>query len=111
MPLRPSTGAVALPRSRPSLFTSKVALTHHSLVRFGDVLDSVLKLAIPLGQLLGYHVAATGGGAIRDVSNERDSLTSSKLVLCWWTAFRAHLCGPDTRQGVCTDRLSYRREL
>src|SRR5215471_9953550 len=101
-----STGSRRTPRSRPSLFTSKVALAYNSLVRFGDVLDSVLKLAIPLGQALGYHVAATGRIIIRDAADERHSLASSKLVLWWWTAFRAHLDARDTRQGFCTNRIS-----
>jgi len=40
------------------LFASELALTGNSLVRFGDALDPVLELAIPLWQLLGDQVAA-----------------------------------------------------
>src|SRR5258708_14897799 len=72
------------------LFTSKLALTRNSLVRFGNALDPIFKLAIPLGQLLGHHVAALSGTPLRGACSEPYSLPCSKLVLRWWTAFRAH---------------------
>jgi len=47
------------PARANELFASKVALTRNPLVRFGHALDPILEFAVSLGQLPGYHVAAT----------------------------------------------------
>ena len=73
------------------LFASELALAGYSLVRFGDVLDPVLKLAASFGQLLGYHVADTGRSPSREIRGQRDSLAGSKLVFCHSAAFPAHV--------------------
>lgn len=54
------------------LFASKLALTCDSLVSFGGALDPILKLAVALGQLLDYDVAASDGAAVYDVHCKRD---------------------------------------
>jgi hypothetical protein len=72
------------------LFAKKFALTGNSLVKLGDFLDPVFKLAVPLGQLPSYHIATTGRTPIHEVCSESDFLTGQKLVLCRSTAFRAH---------------------
>jgi hypothetical protein len=72
------------------LFPKKLALTGNSLVKFGGFLDPVFKLAVPLGQLPRYYIATTGRAPIHKVCSENDFLTGQKLVLCRWTAFRAH---------------------
>jgi hypothetical protein len=71
-------------------FTSEVALAGYSLVRLGDALDSVLKLAASLGQLLDYHVAGTGRPPNREGCGQRDPLTGLKLMFCHSTSFPAH---------------------
>ena len=60
---------------------SKLALTRNSLVRFVGALDSILTFAIPLGQQLGYHVAAGDRYPVH-VRCEPDSLAYWKLMLC-----------------------------
>jgi hypothetical protein len=87
------------------LLTGKLALTRNSLVKFGDFLDSILKLAVSLGQLLGHHVAPTGRAPIHEVCNESDFLTGLKPVLCWWMAFRAHARILTHGKAICSDRL------
>src|SRR5258708_13569574 len=72
------------------LFTSKLALTRNALVRFGNALDPIFKLAVPLGQLFGHHAPAFGGAPLRGPCGEPHSLACSKLVLRLWMAFRAH---------------------
>src|SRR5215470_12812079 len=72
------------------LFASKLALAGNSLVRLGNALDPIFKLAVPLRQSLGHHVAALSGAPLRGACGESDSLACSKLVLRWWMAFRAH---------------------
>jgi hypothetical protein len=72
------------------LFAKKLALTGNSLVKFGDFLDPVFKLAVPLGQLPRDYIATTGRAPIHEVCSESDFLTGQKLVLCRWTAFGAH---------------------
>jgi hypothetical protein len=88
-------------------FPSKLALAGYALVRFGNALDPVLKLAAPLRQLLGYDVAGTGGSSIRKTCGERDSLTGSKLVFCHSATFPAHACGPGTPRALVStaDRI------
>jgi hypothetical protein len=89
------------------LFAKKLALTGNSLVKFGDFLDPVFKLAVPLGQLLRYYIATTGRTPIHEVCGESDFLTGQKLVLCRWTAFGAHArilthCKALQRQAIVT---------
>jgi hypothetical protein len=72
------------------LFAKKLALTGNSFVKFGDFLDAVFKLAVPLGQLPRYHIATTGRAPIHEVCSKSDFLTGQKLVLCRLTAFGAH---------------------
>src|SRR6266446_4236330 len=72
------------------LFTGKLALARNALVRFGKALDPIFKLAVPLGQLFGHHIAAFGSAPLHGPCGEPHSLACSKLVLRWWVAFRAH---------------------
>ena len=64
------------------LFASKLALAYKSLVRFGSVLDPILKLTVALRQLLRDYVAAAGCAAVYDICRECDSLVHSKFMLC-----------------------------
>jgi hypothetical protein len=64
-----------------ALFAIKLVLACNSFVRFGGILDPILKLTVPLRQLLGYYVAAAGCAAVYDVRCKRDSLAHLKLML------------------------------
>jgi hypothetical protein len=83
-----------------ALLTGKLALARNALVRLGNALDPIFKLAVPLGQLLGHHIAALGGAPLRGPCSEPHSLACSKPVLGWWMAFRAHARILTQRQGV-----------